>query len=130
MRTTFADPERIRKAVLRAQDTFDGTIEGWWRGKYKRSAAPWGDRTRGDLIEEYYWDLVLKKEELEERWKAGGEPELAVRLTKIDAVLAGKDVESGKTGDSWFDDWDGKEDDTPVDIDDVEPDDWKDISYD
>ena len=96
---------------------------------------PFGDRTRGDLIEEYYWDLAIKKDELEERWKSDGGHEVAKQLNRVTQLLKGSAVHAGKSGDEWFDDWDGDEDEDPppkgkpVDIDDIEADDWKDVAY-
>lgn len=130
-RPTFANPERIRKSVLDRQDNLDGIVEGWWRKKYK-SPLPWGDRTRGDLIEEYYWDLLLRKEDLEAEWKERGGEHLVRQIEKLTQILKGTDPKPGKTGDEWFDDWDGEEEEeTPPKQPAVDEhdDDWQDVKY-
>jgi hypothetical protein len=130
-RRTFANPERIRKAVLAKQKTFDGTLEGWWRNKY-RSQAEWRDRTKGDLIEEYYWDLVIRRDDLEATWKREGGEQLARQITKLNKALQGMVAEEGLSGDPWLDDWDGEEEEEeppPKPDPPEEEDDWKDVVH-
>jgi hypothetical protein len=100
--------------VLASQESsrLASTLEGWWRKKHQNRET-WGERTEGDLIEEYFWDLVFEKEELERAFKQEGGEKLAARITQLEQVLQGKDVRPGKSGDPWLDDWDGEEDDDP-----------------
>jgi len=85
-----------------------GSLESWWRGRPEQP-RPWGEASPGHALREYYWELAIELRRLKRQFEKGtGDEEAAPRITELERVFADDDTD-GVSGDSWLDDWDGKE---------------------